>query len=176
MGILGLRRKNLQGETPIFMSVDEILKDGERNGFINDGRVDIEGLIRNMGLRIEKKALDSSISGCLKKIDGQWTIIVNEKHNEKRQRFTMAHELAHYYLHRTFKDSFTDDEIFYRNEESHSIEYAANRFASDLLINPSALKKVIKQGTVFIDEIANHFQVSSIAVKIQLSNMGYRIK
>ncbi len=176
MGILGTRRQKLQGEKPVYTSVDEILEDARKKGLINEGCLDIEALIREKDINIERLRLDSSISGRLRKENGKWTITINANHSEKRQRFTLAHELAHYYLHKEFKDDFSDEEIFYRNEESGTLEYAANRFASDLLINPSDLKKLIKSGVVLIDEIASHFNVSPTAVKIQLSRLGYRIK
>lgn len=38
----------------------------------------------------------------------KWEIIVNQNHKPVRQRFTIAHELAHFFLHKDSKSSFHD--------------------------------------------------------------------
>src|SRR6185437_2619912 len=39
---------------------------------------------------------DSNMSGTLSK-DGEWAIVVNEEHPVQRRRFTIAHELGHFF-------------------------------------------------------------------------------
>lgn len=176
MGILGTRKRIDSSKKAICFTTEEILEDARKKGFVNNDCVDIERIILDNGILIKRTKLPSMVSGSLKKENGQWVIEVNAQHNIKRQRFTLAHELAHYFYHTDFQESFIDDEIFYRNEESNPMEFAANRFASDLLIDPKTIRKVIQNGMTNINELAEHFNVSSIALKIQLSNLGYRMK
>lgn len=175
MGVQGRRlRKN--EEPVIYGTVEDILADAQAKGYIKDDCVDIESIITSQGILLLKEPMPTMKSGYLKKDHEKWKIVVNSEHHIKRQRFTMAHELAHYIYHRESGDSFEDEEIFFRDETSNSIEITANRFASDLLINPQILEKKISEGMTNIEDLASHFNVSSIAVKIQLTNMGYRLK
>lgn len=54
--------------------------------------------------------LDETVSGVLKKDPaGVWTVLYNEGQSYVRSRFTIAHELAHFCLHRGNRDNFEDD-------------------------------------------------------------------
>lgn len=54
--------------------------------------------------------MEETVSGLLKKDPaGVWTILYNKKQSYARSRFTIAHELAHFCLHRGNHDNFEDD-------------------------------------------------------------------
>ena len=73
--------------TPNYPNVDMLCrKENIQVRYINFG--EIEDLVKK------------KISGAIQKSpDGRVTILVNEKDIETRARFTIAHELGHYYLH-----------------------------------------------------------------------------
>ena len=63
-----------------------------------------------------------------------YEIYVNARHHYHRQRFTIAHEIAHIVLHdHLIGDGITTDEL-YRSGLPNAIEWAANRFAGNILI------------------------------------------
>src|SRR5690349_13920381 len=49
---------------------------------------------------VQRMPLDDDISGALFPVsEGKWLIVVNRDHALTRQRFTVAHELGHLYVH-----------------------------------------------------------------------------
>jgi len=119
------------------------------------------------------------VSGFIaKKEDGKIYIYVNENEHINRQRFTIAHELAHYYLH--FKDNLADkkgvlDFVKYRNgatydEKETKEEQEANAFAAELLVPCTALKELWDNGNTDITFLANHFVVSKDMMINRLKN------
>ena len=66
----------------------------------------------------------------------EWGIFYNGKANPERQRFTIAHELGHFILHRDQRQSFNcDKESVYSGADTiRVIEREADDFASNLLM------------------------------------------
>lgn len=61
---------------------------------------DVVDLAHQMGLTVRRPTFCSEIAGSLTHCDGKWSIGVNDQHSANRQRFTIAHEIAHYLMHR----------------------------------------------------------------------------
>lgn len=147
--------------------------------------VNIEAIVRDVGLRLNRKAeLDAGISGQLERLNGnEFKISVNKAHHYFRQRFTIAHELAHFLLHRDLIGEGVDDSKAYRSESYgnfHNTEIGpreeaqANRFAARLLIPKSKLGELVRVGDD-VAEISRKFQVSPAAMKIRLNSLGYEV-
>ncbi len=67
----------------------------------------------------------------------EWCLLYNNAiKSNGRIRFTQAHELGHYILHRQQKDSFncSEDDVVNRDAEETSIEAQADTFAATLLM------------------------------------------
>lgn len=67
----------------------------------------------------------------------EWMLLYNNTiRSPGRIRFTQAHELGHYLLHRTKRENFQCgmDDVINRSDEDVSIEVQADRFASTLLM------------------------------------------
>jgi len=67
----------------------------------------------------------------------EWCLLYNNAiKSNGRIRFTQAHELGHYILHRHQKDSFncSEDDVVNRDAEETSIEAQADTFAATLLM------------------------------------------
>ena len=78
----------------------------EKNG-INTYPVEIVRICNENGLKVFEEYLDSNISGLIVVDEKVWSkydtdkfILVNLAESAVRRRFTIAHELAHYVLHR----------------------------------------------------------------------------
>ncbi|HCM3005245.1 TPA: ImmA/IrrE family metallo-endopeptidase, partial [Klebsiella pneumoniae] len=96
-----------------------------------------------------------------------------------RQRFTLAHEIAHFLLHRDrIGDGITDD-ILYRSKLSDFMEVQANRLAADILMPGHLLEKKLLELTQTvelrdeqkIERLAEVAGVSTTAIKIRLGKL-----
>lgn len=150
--------------------------------------VKIASIARDCGLEVKSVYLDDHISGYLKKLSNPssgffYLIGVNEKHSETRKRFTIAHELAHFFLHRENLSDTNEEDMLYRStivnrtvEDDHK-EVEANRLAAKLLMSLEHIRKIAdelkleypKDGEVdYIELTAQKLNVSKLALKIRL--------
>ena len=174
MGVLGRRINKKLDEPTLLGSISDIIKDAMINGFIKEFTVDIEAIVKKNGLKIVRDDLPSAISGYLKKVDDEWVIGVNKNHHPHRQRFTIAHEFAHYCLHKR-DGSYFEDTTFFRKENDSSIEFKANEFAAELLMPAELIHKAIKKTKKIVD-LAELFKLSVQALKLRAKELGYNIK
>ena len=128
-----------------------------------------------MGLNLKFQILPPDVSGKLQKFNGQWTIIVNKSHSTNRQRYTIAHELGHYCLHKDFHEQFEDTTFFRKEKDWTSIEYEANSFAADILMPENAIESAINQGINTLSDLSIRFGVSLIAIKNRLLSLNYKL-
>ena len=56
------------------------------------------------------------ISGALRREGNGWKIYVNRQDSPQRKRFTIAHELGHYFLHADEGEEFVDGSVFTRSD------------------------------------------------------------
>jgi predicted transcriptional regulator len=136
--------------------------------------VDLAGLARHFGLAVKAATLEPGKSGEIRP-DGQggYVIKINRHDSLGRQRFTVAHEIAHFLLHRELIGTGIEDDALYRSNQSDQIEWEANRLAADIVMPTKAIQQAIataeKLGiTNYRDELADRFQVSRAAMAIKL--------
>ncbi len=138
-------------------------------------------LARELGVSIKVSSMRSGISGQIARIDGEYTVRVNRNEARERQRFTIAHELAHFLLHRNIIDTSPDgitDNVLYRSGEPDRIEYEANRLAADIVMPMALIEEELRtkfRGTIneaAIESLAAHFEVSKAAMEIRLSTFA----
>jgi Zn-dependent peptidase ImmA (M78 family) len=145
--------------------------------------IDVEAMIKELGLAIRTQELEDSVSGMLVIKDGRITIGVNKNHHPNRQRFTLAHELGHFLLHRNVSNIFIDaSTVFFRDstssDGSKAQEIEANAFAAELLMPEERLRKIIRnQPLDAFDEgavrrLGAQFGVSVQALTIRLTKLG----
>ena len=108
--------------------------------------VPIHLVAQRLNLTLEAAALGDKVSGMLVVDGDQGAIGYNSAHARVRQRFTIAHELAHYVLHarRSGKAQlFIDNQVTYRRDDQSSAgvnpeEIEANQLGAALLMPRSA--------------------------------------
>ncbi len=128
----------------------------------------IFSLTRALGLEIYKHEFPDNISGCIEREDdGSYVIFTNEYHSLNRRRFTVAHELAHYLLHRGLIENGVVDDTLFRSNLSGSLEREANNYAAELLMPGHLILETIEEGIDSIKELADKFQVSEAAMSIR---------
>jgi Zn-dependent peptidase ImmA (M78 family) len=119
----------------------------------------------------------SDISGMIAKRDDGVFILVNADEPPYRKRFTIAHELGHYFLHLSENGEFIDSSVdLFRDTSSpfdpaRNKEAEANSFAASLLMpreKVSALYKELKS----VSQLARTFNVSEEAMAIRIARLG----
>jgi hypothetical protein len=135
--------------------------------------VRLPDLAHALGVPIKAATLAPGISGEIRPTADGYVIRVNRHDPPKRQRFTVAHELAHFLLHRDQIGQGIEDDVLYRSSLSDRREQQANRLAADILM-PSALLTEAREAA---DEkgvgdvalyLADQFGVSEAAMRIKL--------
>ncbi len=145
--------------------------------------VDIRAIAESYNIVIRTRQLDEAVSGLLVVKNGHATIGVNENHHPNRQRFTIAHEIGHFLLHRSSSQVFIDaTPIFFRDETSSDgsqrQEIEANAFAAELLMPEHLLRQhLVNHPLDALDEdavrpLAAKFGVSIQALTIRLTRLG----
>jgi Zn-dependent peptidase ImmA (M78 family) len=144
--------------------------------------VDVERVAQKLGAEVVYGDLEDDISGFLLREKEIVKIAVNKLHHPNRQRFTIAHECGHLYLHADRGDRLWVDKaystIFYRNSKSSSgdklAEIQANQFAAGLLMPEALLKEHLSQELSDVDifRLALRFQVSEQAMTLRLVSLG----
>ena len=102
--------------------------------------------------------------------------LLEDKGNYGRYRFTIAHELAHWILHRDIILAYPESEATYTEIIiDNKLEQQADYMAAELLMPLSAIKRYYyntasREANIekCIDEMAEHFGVSRQALKIRL--------
>ncbi|GJL43869.1 ImmA/IrrE family metallo-endopeptidase [Enterobacter chengduensis] len=136
----------------------------------------VGAIAKELGIIVKRSTLAAGISGEIKEEDGNVVIRVNRHDVKERQRFTLAHEIAHFLLHRDrIGDGITDD-ILYRSKLSDFMEVQANRLAADILMPGHLIQPKLKEFTELRDEekyekLADIAEVSTTAIKIRLDKI-----
>lgn len=108
-------------------------------------------------------AYDSTIEGPV--------IRFNRTDAQVRQRFTIAHELGHYFLGHGDQDR--DDPRMFAESVRDPVERAANQFAAELLMPADELQALVQSGKMAsIEELAKAFLVSKVAMTYRLGNLS----
>lgn len=139
--------------------------------------VKVGSLATELGAIVKKATLQAGISGEIKLVDGHVEIRVNRHDVLERQRFTLAHEIAHFLLH---KDKIGDgiiDDVLYRSKLSDELESEANKLAAEIIMPWNLIQsrlatfgnpKITEQN---IETMALEAQVSKTAMKIRLGKL-----
>jgi len=167
---------------------------------INNAPVDVFALAKSLPITVDD-AIDMvdrvNLSGEIKLDDDRKPVIwVNPLDTENRQRFTMAHEVAHLVndiipnLDRVgVDDEFHDSSMnLKRDGRQDPKEFAANEFAAQLLMpydfianeTQEIIKNIKEQqgekakvsASILIFKLASKFEVSEQAMSIRLRRIG----
>lgn len=149
---------------------------------ISDYLVKIVELCKKHNISVFEKYLPKEVSGLIviqknnfKDFDTGRLIVVNLSDSAARRRFTIAHELGHYILHKG------DQEEIYAHRDAgqnSGKEQEANIFASNILMPEKLVKDALEDlkedayGQIKISYIAKEFAVSESAALVRLDQLG----
>jgi Zn-dependent peptidase ImmA (M78 family) len=169
-----LRRNVTAPRPPAEYSPDIAARDAQRIAVsrgLKAAPLDVEGLAASVGLRLEYLPLATEISGFLRRQNSEWIIGVNSLHHPNRRRFTLAHELGHYFLHRDVGD-FVDRALFRREMQFDRRESEANSFAAKLLMPETEFRTLVVGRNASLEDVARYFGVSAAAAKFRAEALG----
>lgn len=159
----------------------------EDNGII-DYPVKIVGLCNSLGLKVFEEYINPEISGLIVVDNKIWNkygtdkfIVVNLAESPERRRFTIAHELAHFVLHKQDNLLYAHRDIKENTGFQKGIEVEANYFATNLLMPEKLVRSRVEEITeqlwgavprfTLINEIADSFLVSKKAAEVRLKQL-----
>ena len=150
--------------------------------------VRIERIAKIHGIRIRYEPLDDELSGMIFFKHNQAVIGVNAHHSPNRQRYTIAHELGHFFLHADIlrEGAHVDTVITMLNRDQDAalgtinIEIEANQFAAELLmprhmidnyLRAEGLGSAAVSDEAVVGSMAKAFKVSTAAMAIRLATV-----
>jgi Zn-dependent peptidase ImmA (M78 family) len=134
--------------------------------------IPVDDVVKHYGFRVA--LLDQppdKFSGILHR--DKKAIGINKHHHPVRQRFSLSHELGHYFLDHPDASEEIPDEEGMANRQLYEAE--ADEFAAELLMPRELLKAALKE-SAGIEILRTKFQVSRHVVAIQLSKHGFLMK
>lgn len=138
--------------------------------------VKVGSIATALGIEVKIATLDIGISGEIFPIhpgSSSFKIRINKHEVRQRQRFTLAHEISHFLLHRTMIGDGISDNILFRSKLSNELEIQANRLAADILMPIDAVRAWQEDNPDFskrdsVTPLATLFDVSEDAMAIRL--------
>jgi len=136
--------------------------------------VDVVAIARDLGLQVYVDELPPGVSGKLVRrpefgSPSGYVIIANRMQALVRQRFTVAHEIAHFILHRNeIGDGINEDVMYRADGMTGPQETEANRLAADILMPWHLINTATISGQQTVEHLAQVFVVSEVAMSIRL--------
>lgn len=155
---------------------------------IDELPIPIVTIMKSLHFQVISGEMQDEISGIIgiddtleKSFSSSKVIAVNAKDNIGHQRFTMAHELAHYLF-----DFDVAEKIVYYNtyntQETETVEEKrANYFAANLLMPEKAFKEEFSRNVVegnlylTVEKLSGIFQVSGEAVRRRINELSLMV-
>jgi Zn-dependent peptidase ImmA (M78 family) len=150
--------------------------------------VPLDRIARALGARVSYTPLDEELSGMVFIKDSIPIIGVNSLHPLHRQRFTLAHEIAHLHLHRhaitqaVHVDKRFSETVLRRDQKSSTgtdeKEIEANQFAAALLMPMEKLFEALEEAELDVedeqalDDLARRFKVSKATLQYRIRNLA----
>lgn len=154
----------------------EELREYAKQNSVPTDPLDVARLASALGITVLYEPMGSDLSGYLEKRNAGWVLGVNSLQHRKRQRFTIAHELAHYLLHGNQQSEFRDVVLMQRAAHRNQMESDADAFAGELLMPSQEFNDKIQGGIIRLSDLSDHFDVSIMAAKYKATLLGYRIR
>lgn len=145
--------------------------------------VDLNAIFDELGIDYSERRIGSGESAWIERIGDRFHVVVNSAESEARRRFSAAHELAHYLLHRDLMQIDGDrmnrhtDRLYGAPEDNPASpftrqhEIQANRLAAQIVM-PAKLVRQKFNTEQDITRLAADFGVSKAAMEIRLRTLG----
>jgi Zn-dependent peptidase ImmA (M78 family) len=163
---------------PEIVSREDYLKLADR--LFSSNTIDVVRLANKLGIPVFKGKLAGAQKSAeiRRNEDGSYFIVVDENEPYTRQRFSIAHELAHYILH---QEKLKESGTLNRDSANSEIEQQADQLAIETLMPKDKVESYIRKkgwhrlNQSILNKIARQFEVSPAAAAIRLRELGYYV-
>ena len=73
--------------------------------YLREVPVRLGAMARELGLKVKLSTMKPGVSGMIVKVEEEYIVKVNRHETRERQRYTLAHEISHFLLHRETIDA-----------------------------------------------------------------------
>lgn len=145
--------------------------------------VPVNDIAKGLGARLSFSKFDDNMSGILVRLKDGVIIGINSSHSPSRQRFSVAHEIAHLQLHEG-KALYVDHMVQINLRQTQQLRYdpeetQANEYAATLLMPHDFISEAMTRlgepsidGQSSVVALAERFKVSPQAMEYRLTNLG----
>lgn len=145
---------------------------GEAHGiYSSSGCADVHRLVSVLGGHVEIADWGSDESLHVDDEDS-FTVYLPPSTSLRRDRFTLAHELGHYFLHYLYPER--EGTASFNRGSRNRAETEANVFASSLLMPERAFKQAHERYYPDLHALARAFDVSPAAAEVRCQVLGLR--
>jgi predicted transcriptional regulator len=132
--------------------------------------VSLRDVVSALNLELVQKTREPfSCEAALEPMGDTRAIVLNGAADERRRRFTIAHEIGHFMLHpgrlRPERDGLV-------NEAMRAEEREADAFAAELLMPEHLVRQAVAEQGADKVLLADRFQVSTRAMEVRLRRLG----
>lgn len=154
---------------------------------ISDAPINLPRITKKLGLEVIKQDADDKLSGMLINTgNGEAIVGVNARHHPNRQRFTIAHEIGHFLLHKFDGVHFDAEtpgsiQLNFRDDNSSTgldvFEKEANLFAAELLMPKKFIERdLIRDQNINLADVENKtIKVLASKYKVSVQAFTYRV-
>ncbi|MCB9833576.1 MAG: ImmA/IrrE family metallo-endopeptidase [Planctomycetes bacterium] len=120
---------------------------------------DLDALLARESVVVEFFTTSRRFEGCTKLVANRPAIFVNDRsrgRSDGRVRFTFAHEIGHFFLHRKLLRQgreFADKSIDESGERGDALEREANAFASEVLLPTKLIRQFLSRSIISLESI-----------------------
>lgn len=130
--------------------------------YLPNNPINIVAIANQFDLRVYAAKLKGDISGVLDLSEKR--IYLERSDSVERKRFTCAHEVGHFLLHRNRQEMF-----LFRGDYNSEIEKEANKMAAEILMPAHFVKEFLR--TMTFPDMAKKFAVSDTDAKYRAESI-----
>lgn len=137
-----------------------------------DGPVDLNAVLLGINGTVEYVDSGEHAESSRVEPDGTFRILLPNFTSRRRDRFTVAHELGHFFLHFLYFGPELGVEARFNRGGKDRLETEANLFAASLLMPEDKFKDVWAESDGEAIRVAEWFEVSVLAAEIRAKVLG----
>ena len=166
-------------DQPNFILAKQCAEEVLKENFVNAPPVNVFAIVRNYGLDVAYMSFSEyeDVAGFIDLEKRQ--IVVNDFDGPSRQKFTVAHELGHWIMHRQLLEKHPDQGVLLRlplgRPDPDPREKEANSFAANLLVPDMFLTPNIESGQRLKD-FAGGEKLLATVFGVSADVIGYRLR
>ena len=132
--------------------------------------VELRDVVSALNLEVVQTAREPFTSeAALEPLGDGYAIVLHGDSNERRRRFTIAHEIGHFVLHPGRPRLERGGRV---TEAGRSEEREADAFAAALLMPEHLVREAVYEHGADVPRLADRFLVSSAAMQVRLRSLG----